>query len=32
MYGSKKFKTLWTIITILGVLAMIFFSILPAFQ
>jgi len=31
MYGSKKMKTLWTIITIIGVLAMIFFSVMPAF-
>lgn len=31
MYGNKKFKTLWAIITIIGVLAMIFFTIAPAF-
>jgi len=32
MYGSKKFKVLWTIITIVGVLAMIFFTMMPMFQ
>ena len=32
MFGSKKVKVLWTIISIIGVVAMIFFSMLPAFQ
>jgi len=32
MFGSKQVKVLWTIISIIGILAMIFFSMLPAFQ
>lgn len=29
---SKHIKTLWTIISIIAVLSMVFFTILPAFQ
>lgn len=33
MYMQRKaIKTLWTIIVLVGVLAMVFFTILPAFQ
>lgn len=31
MFGNKKVKALWTVITIIGVLAMIFFTIMPIF-
>ena len=31
MYQNKKFKLIWTIITIIGIFAMLFFTILPAF-
>ena len=31
MYGSKKLKVLWTIIGIVAVIAMIFFTLLPLF-
>ncbi len=31
MYNNKKFHRLWTVIAIIGVFAMIFFSLLPAF-
>ena len=31
MYGSKKIKVLWTVIAIIGVLAMVFFTVYPAF-
>ncbi len=32
MYGNKHFKVVWTIISVLAVLAMVFFTILPIFQ
>jgi len=32
MYQNKKFKALWIIITIIGIFAMLFFTILPVFQ
>jgi heme/copper-type cytochrome/quinol oxidase subunit 2 len=32
MYGSKKLKILWTFIAIIGVLAMIFFTMMPLLQ
>ncbi|KKW41368.1 MAG: hypothetical protein UY92_C0021G0002 [Candidatus Magasanikbacteria bacterium GW2011_GWA2_56_11] len=31
MYNSKKFKILWTVISLIAVAAMVFFTILPAF-
>jgi len=31
MFGNKKVKILWNIIAIIGVLAMLFFTIMPAF-
>ncbi len=31
MYGSKKFKALWITISIVAVLAMLFFTIIPVF-
>ncbi len=31
MYNNKKFKTIWTIITIIGIFAMLLFTVAPAF-
>jgi len=31
MSRSKKFKKLWTVISIISVIAMVFFTVLPAF-
>jgi hypothetical protein len=31
MFGNKKVKILWNIIAIIGVLAMLFFTVMPAF-
>jgi len=31
MYNNKKIKLIWTVIAIVGVVAMIFFTIMPAF-
>lgn len=31
MYGSKKFKAVWVTISIIAVIAMLFFTIMPAF-
>ncbi len=31
MYGSKKMKVLWTVISVIAVFAMLFFTIMPAF-
>jgi len=31
MYGSKKIKTLWSIIGIIAVIAMVFFTMMPLF-
>ncbi len=32
MYGSKKLKALWTVVAIIGVIAMVFFTMMPLFQ
>jgi len=32
MYGSKKMKVLWTIISIIAVIAMLFFTVMPMFS
>lgn len=31
MYGNKKMKALWTVISIIGILGMILFTVAPAF-
>jgi hypothetical protein len=32
MYGNKKIKVLWTVICLIGILAMLSFTVMPAFQ
>lgn len=31
MYGNKKLKALWIVISIIGIVAMVFFTVAPAF-